>query len=284
MYAGNATLKGEGGLSIAVPGELAGLYKAWKQHGRLPWKRLVRPAERLAHLGFKISPYLHVQMVNKESGILANKGLRDIFTSNGSLLQEGDICRNEKLAHTLRKISKFGPVALYNGSIGFNLVRDIQKVGGILTMKDLQSYKVKLKEPISANILGLKLLTMPPPSGGPPMILVSIFLISFGVILSFLLFFFFWIFFLPSFICLLPQMLNILSQYAVPLGVSGPLGFHREIEALKHVFAVRMNLGDPDFVDVSKVLADMLSPKFAKELKKQINDNMTFGPSLYGGR
>ena len=201
MYAGNATLKGEGALSIAVPGELAGLYKAWKQHGRLPWKRLVRPAERLAHLGFKISPYLHVQMVNKESGILANKGLRDIFTSNGSLLQEGDICRNEKLAHTLRKISKFGPVALYNGSIGFNLVRDIQKVGGILTMKDLQSYKVKLKEPISANILGLKLLTMPPPSGGPPMILVSIFLISFGVIF-FPFFFFFLDFFYPAlFVC-----------------------------------------------------------------------------------
>ncbi|KAK9991086.1 hypothetical protein SO802_026071 [Lithocarpus litseifolius] len=250
MYAGNATLKGRGALSIAVPGELAGLYKAWKQYGRLPWKRLVRPAERLAHLGFKISPYLHMQMVKTESGILANKGLRDIFTSNGSLLQAGDICRNEKLAHTLRKISKFGPVALYNGSIGFNLVREIQKVGGILTMKDLQSYKVKLKEPISANILGLKLLAMPPPSGGPPMIL----------------------------------MLNILSQYAIPLGVSGPLGFHREIEALKQVFAVRMNLGDPDFVDVSKVLADMLSPKFAKELKKQINDNMTFDPSHYGGR
>ncbi|KAM4127922.1 hypothetical protein ACJW30_02G126500 [Castanea mollissima] len=250
MYAGNPALKGKGALSIAVPGELAGLYKAWKQHGRLPWKRLVRPAERLAHLGFKISPYLHVQMVNTESGILANKGLRDIFTSNGSLLQAGDICYNEKLAHTLRKISNFGPVALYNGSIGFNLVRDIQRVGGILSMKDLQSYKVKLKAPISANILGLKLLAMPPPSGGPPMIL----------------------------------MLNILSQYAIPLGVSGPLEFHREIEALKHVFAVRMNLGDPDFVDVSKVLADMLSPKFAEELKKQIKDNMTFDPSHYGGR
>nr|POE44763.1 gamma-glutamyltranspeptidase 1 [Quercus suber] len=249
-YNNGPGLHGKGALSIAIPGELAGLYKAWKQHGRLPWKRLVRPAERHAHLGFKISPYLRMQMVNTESGILANKGLRDIFTSNGSFLQAGDICRNEKLAHTLRKISKFGPVALYNGSIGFNLVRDIQKVGGILTMKDLLSYKVKLKEPISANILGLKLLAMPPPSGGPPMIL----------------------------------MLNILSQYAIPLGVSGTLGFHREIEALKHVFAVRMNLGDPDFVDVSKVLADMLSPKFAKELKKQINDNMTFDPSLYGGR
>uniref|UniRef100_A0A7N2LXC8 Gamma-glutamyl transferase n=1 Tax=Quercus lobata TaxID=97700 RepID=A0A7N2LXC8_QUELO len=225
MYAGNATLKGEGALSIAVPGELAVLYKAWKQHGRLPWKRLVRPAERLAHLGFKISPFLHNQMA-------------------------GDICRNEKLAHTLKKISKFGPVALYNSSIGFKLVRDVQKVGGILTMKDLQSYKVKLKEPISANILGRKLLVMPPPSGGPPMIL----------------------------------MLNILAQYAIPSCVSGPLGLHREIEALKHVFAVRMNLGDPDFVHVSKVLSDMLSPKFAKELKKQIFDNMTFDPSHYGGR
>ncbi|KAM4127921.1 hypothetical protein ACJW30_02G126400 [Castanea mollissima] len=250
VYAGNATLKGEGALSIAVPGELAGLYIAWEQHGRLPWNRLVRPAERLAHLGFKISPFLHTRMVNKSSGILADKGLQDIFTSNGSLLQAGDICRNEKLAHTLKKTSKFGPVALYNGSIGFKLVRDIRKVGGILTMKDLQSYKVTLKEPISANILGRKLLVMPPPSGGPPMILV----------------------------------IKHSAQYVIPSGVSGPLGLHREIDALKHVFAVRMNLGDPDFVHVSKVLSDMLSPKFAKELKKQIFDNMTFDPSHYGGR
>lgn len=176
MYAANPTLKTEGALSIGVPGELAGLHKAWKQHGRLPWKRLVRPAEHLARLGFKISPYLHMQMVKTESGILADKGLRGIFTSNGSLLQLGDICRNKKLAQTLRTISKFGPVAFYNGSIGLNLISDVQKVGGILTMKDLQRYRVKLREPISANILGLKILGMPPPSGGPPLILVSTFL------------------------------------------------------------------------------------------------------------
>lgn len=45
-----------------------------------------------------------------------------------------------------------------------------------------------------------------------------------------------------------------------------------------------MNLGDPDFVNITSVLSDMLSPKFAKELKKDINDNKTFGPSHYGGR
>ncbi|XP_050116151.1 glutathione hydrolase 1-like isoform X1 [Malus sylvestris] len=250
MYAANVTLKGRGALSVAIPGELAGLHEAWKQHGRLPWDRLVRPAERLARLGFKISPYLHRQMVTAESGILANEGLRHIFSSNGSLLQTGEICRNIKLAETLNQISKFGPVAMYNGSIGSKLIRDVQKLGGILTMKDLQTYRVRLRKPVSADTLGLKILAMPPPSGGPPLIL----------------------------------MLNILSQYGNAFGVPDPLWIHREIESLKHVFAVRMNLGDPEFVNVTKVLADMLSPKFAKELKKTIYDNMTFDPSHYGGR
>ncbi|CAN6824944.1 unnamed protein product [Brassica oleracea] len=79
-------------------------------------------------------------------------------------------------------------------------------------------------------------------------------------------------------------ILNILSQYGIPKGVAGPLGVHRLVEALKHAFAVRMNLGDPDFVDVIKVVSDMLSPKFAQELKKKINDDKTFDPKYYGGK
>lgn len=45
-----------------------------------------------------------------------------------------------------------------------------------------------------------------------------------------------------------------------------------------------MNLGDPDFVNITAVLSDMLSPKFAEVLKNDINDNRTFGPDHYGGR
>lgn len=82
----------------------------------------------------------------------------------------------------------------------------------------------------------------------------------------------------------MPQLLNILSQYELPSGILGSLGIHREIEALKHVFAVRMNLGDPDFVNITAVVSDMLSPKFAEELKKKINDSRTYDPSYYGGR
>lgn len=79
-------------------------------------------------------------------------------------------------------------------------------------------------------------------------------------------------------------MLNILAQYGFPSGLSGSLGIHRTVEAMKHAFAVRMNLGDPDFVNISKVLVDMLSPSFAKELKKTIYDYITFGPNHYGGK
>nr|GEX98769.1 gamma-glutamyltranspeptidase 1-like [Tanacetum cinerariifolium] len=63
MYAGNTTLKEKGALSIAVPGLLAGLHKVWAQYGKLPWIRFVQPAENLARKGFKISPYLHMQMI-----------------------------------------------------------------------------------------------------------------------------------------------------------------------------------------------------------------------------
>ncbi|URE00502.1 Gamma-glutamyltranspeptidase [Musa troglodytarum] len=252
MYAGNAGAKARGALSVAVPGEIAGFYEAWKQYGKLPWKRLVMPAANIAEKGFRISPYLYMQMNRTKLGIFTDKGLRDIFTLNGrSLLQPGDMCHNKRLAHTLKAISDHGPDVLYNGPIGIKLIRDIKKSGGILTIKDLQRYQVKVKEPISSEILGLNILGMPPPSSGGA-----------GLIL----------------------ILNILAQYGIPSGVSGSLGLHRFIESLKHMFAVRMNLGDPDFYNVTAVLSDMLSPKFAEDLKKTINDNKTFPPKYYGGR
>jgi len=44
-----------GGLSIAVPGEVRGLYDAWTKYGWLQWKQLVQPAIDLARNGFEIT-------------------------------------------------------------------------------------------------------------------------------------------------------------------------------------------------------------------------------------
>ncbi|GFP90482.1 gamma-glutamyltranspeptidase 1 [Phtheirospermum japonicum] len=253
MYAGNATLKASGPLSIAVPGELAGLELAWKNHGKIQWKELVEPAAQLAYNGFKISPYLHMEMTIAESGIMADEGLRNMFTSNGSLLGSGDVCYNKQLAKTLRKISRCGAEAFYDGPIGQRLVRDVRKAGGILTMKDLKDYKVKVREPVKFHVMGVEISSMPPPSSG-------------GVSLA--------------------LILNILAQYKHLDHVRDSLLSHREIEALKHAFAVRMNLADPDqeFSNITNVVNDMLSTDFAKKLRRTILDNTTFDPSHYGGK
>ncbi|CAM0904362.1 unnamed protein product [Alopecurus aequalis] len=249
MYGGNETLKARGALSIGVPGEIAGLYLAWRHHGKLPWKSLVMPAAKLA-LAFRISPYLRMQMQATRDGILANAGIRAVYAPNGDILKVNDVCRNVALARTLQAVAVGGPDAFYRGPVAGQLVKDVREAGGIITREDLEKYQVKVRRPLSENVMGLTVLSMPPPSaGGAGLMLV----------------------------------LNILAQYGIS-GVSGSLGIHRLIESFKHYMAVKMNLGDPDFVDVSAVVSDMLSPKFAAELKRTIYDNMTFSPKHYGGR
>ncbi|XP_051217644.1 glutathione hydrolase 1 isoform X1 [Lolium perenne] len=249
MYGGNETLKSRGALSIGVPGEILGLYEAWRQHGKLPWKSLVTPSAKLAR-AFMISPYLRMQMEATRAGILANAGIRAVYAPNGDILKVNDVCRNVALARTLEAVAVGGPDAFYRGPVADQLVKDVREAGGIMTREDLEKYQVKVRRPLTESVMGITVLSMPPPSaGGAGLMLV----------------------------------LNILAQYGI-FGISGSLGIHRLIESFKHYMAVKMNLGDPDFVDVSEVVSDMLSPKFAAELKRTIYDNMTFAPKHYGGR
>ena len=173
MYGGNATLKARGALSIAVPGEIAGLYEAWRRHGKLPWRRLVLPAARLA-AAFRVSPYLRMQMEATRDGILANGGVRAVYAPGGDILRAGEVCRNAQLAKTLRAVAERGPGVLYGGAVGERLVADVREAGGILTAEDLRRYKVKVRRPLAENVMGLQVVTMPPPSaGGAGMLLVS---------------------------------------------------------------------------------------------------------------
>lgn len=55
---GNKNASLEGGLAVAVPLELKGLWMAHQRYGRHAWGNLVAPAASLARNGFPAHPYL----------------------------------------------------------------------------------------------------------------------------------------------------------------------------------------------------------------------------------
>lgn len=57
MYATNA-MSVEGGLAIAVPGELKGLEELHKKYGKLSWEEIVQPVIELAENGYKVNRYM----------------------------------------------------------------------------------------------------------------------------------------------------------------------------------------------------------------------------------
>nr|XP_043626653.1 glutathione hydrolase 3-like [Erigeron canadensis] len=247
MYANDIDLKYKGALSMGVPGEIAGLHNAWSKYGRLPWKRLFDPAIQLAKDGFLVAPYLANKISSNADKINKDPGLQQVFAPDGELLKAGDICYNPKLGWSLELVANEGPDAFYAGVIGEKLVKDVQAAGGILTMEDLRNYSVDVMDALAVDTMGYTILGMPAPSSGT----LGLALVS-----------------------------NILESYENSNAAKGSLGLHRFIEGLKHMFALRMDLGDPDFVNVTKTVADMLSPSFAKNIQGRIFDNTTF-PSAY---
>ncbi|KAJ9551213.1 hypothetical protein OSB04_015258 [Centaurea solstitialis] len=247
MYQNNLNDKYNGALAMGIPGEIAGLHEAWLKYGRRPWKALFQPAIRLAKDGFSVAPYLAKSLSVMAPIIMKDPGLRSVYAPNGKVLQAGEMCYNRQLGLSLEAIAEGGPEVFYNGAIGEKLISDVQSGGGIMTMDDMRNYKVKVTDAITVNTMGFTILGMPAPSSG-----------TLGLAMVF----------------------NILNGYENANGAKGSLGLHRFIEAMKHMFAYRMNLGDPDFVDISKTESDMLSPSFAEKIRQRIFDNTTF-PSEY---
>ena len=67
--AGNKNASLDGGLAVAVPLELKGLWMAHRMYGQAAWATLVSPAASLARNGFPAHPYL-VNALN-QSAMLA---------------------------------------------------------------------------------------------------------------------------------------------------------------------------------------------------------------------
>lgn len=88
------------------------------------------------------------------------------FAPNGTLLPIGSIMTRTRYAETLEKIADQGSLVFYGGSIAEATIRQVQKVGGIMMLADLQQFRIDESDSLSTTYRGYRLTTTRAPSSG----------------------------------------------------------------------------------------------------------------------
>jgi gamma-glutamyltranspeptidase / glutathione hydrolase / leukotriene-C4 hydrolase len=249
MYTNDVSSR-EGGLAVAVPTELKGLYELHQKYGKLKWKEVVQPVIDIAEKGYKVTGYLaSLFETSRGDKIRETPGYRETFINQktNEFWKEGDVITNQKLANTFKIIAKEGSDAFYSktGTFTQKIVDEIQSNGGIITIEDLTNYKPKWGKPSESKLFnGENLYTFPMPATGS--------------VINFIM--------------------NILDGYKFQNEDSdnNELLYHRLVEAFKFAFAKRTKLGDETSEEVLKTLRELESSEFADKIRAQIDDDKTY--------
>ena len=223
-------------LAVGVPGTVAGLYRAWQDNGRQPWKDLLRPAIALAHDGFMVSDGLARGLRAELERMKPYPASLEQFSRAGVPYEVGELLKQEDLAKTLGRIAESGAAGFYEGETAALVEREMKARGGLITREDLKRYTVYRRPPLRGTYRGYEVLTAPPPSSG-------------GV-------------------CLL-QSLNVLEGYDLKaMGFASSRYVHHVAEALRRAFADRARyLGDPGFVK-DMPIERLTSKEYAAALRR----------------
>jgi gamma-glutamyltranspeptidase/glutathione hydrolase len=234
-------------MAVGVPGTVAGLHLAWKEQGKLPWKRLVEPAVQLARDGFVVSDNLARSLKSAQRTMQKYPASVAAFTKNGVPYEPGETLKQPDLARTLERIANQGPAGFYEGETAALLEKEMAANGGLITREDMKNYNAVRRAPVKGSYRGYEIVSMPPPSSG-----------GVGVI----------------------EMLNVLEGYDLKaMGFSSASQIHVMAEAMKRAYADRAKfLGDPEF-NKEMPLGRLMSKDYATTLRKTINMDRASKPS-----
>ena len=209
-----------GVFSVGVPGTVAGMEAMHRKFGSLPWKELIQPAIDIARQGhvltFREARGLNA---NKSDFINQNKGNSYLINPNHMDWKKDDILMQEDLANTLERILRDKSKGFYQGKTAELIISEMKRLNGIITQKDLDTYKPIWRKPIVQSYKNFQIIGMPPPSSG-------------GIALA--------------------QLMGMVKKYPLSKwGASSDSTVQLMIEAERRVFADRAKwLGDPDFIKV----------------------------------
>ena len=158
-----------GGRSVGVPGTPALMEAAHKKWGQNSWNSLFSEAIDLADNGFAVSPRLAALVARDAERLGRFSDTADYFYPNEQPLVEGYLLTNPAYADLMRRMAKDGAEVIYSGDIAraiIDTVRGAEKNPGVLSLTDLQIYKVKERPAVCAPFRGYQVCGMGPPSSG----------------------------------------------------------------------------------------------------------------------
>lgn len=237
------------GRAVGVPGLVAMLEAAHRQHGRLTWERLFRPAIRLAENGFAVSPRLHL-LLRDDPLLRRDAAARALYyRDDGVARAAGEVLRNPELASVFRRLAAEGSTALHRGEVAGGIVAAITRRGGNLSAVDLNEYRPRQRDPVCGPYRHWRICGMPPPSSG-----------GIGVL----------------------QVLGLQERSGLPPGnPATPEAVHLFAEAGRLVYADRARyLADPDFVSVP--LKALLDPAYLEQRARLIDPGRSMGTAHPG--
>lgn len=247
MYVNDQNKAVEGGLAVAVPGEIKGYWEVHQRYGKLDWKSLIQPTIDLCRNGHLVTGYLDRILKGREQRIKNIPSLSEVFINpeTQQTWREGDRIKRLVLADSLDIIANEGADALYskNGTLLPKLMSDLKQFGSIITPEDFYNYEPRWLEPATTTLKdGSHVFSMPAPGSGH----------------------------------VLNYMLNILDGYD-ELDAKDPLTWHRIIESFKHAYGIRTQLGDPPFVPgIEESLRKLTNKNYAAFIRDGILDNETY--------
>ena len=155
-----------GPASFAVPGLPAALGTLWEALGRLPWRRLVEPAARLARAGVPL-PEMHGRTLEMLRDLFSLERGAELFAPTGETLAAGDVLSQPGLVDALDALADEGAESVYRGSIAEALLRID---GVVLTADDLRDYRARWRDPALVRWNGRRVATRGGLSGVPELL------------------------------------------------------------------------------------------------------------------